>query len=123
VITPKPAGGGAAIKPRHHHGARCSEAVERIRGNGSRIGDPFRWVRAAPSAWEPEGAFEALPPRIDALCPLGAGDALAAAFGSRWTEEIVLRRAALGRGAGTRRQSCRGSASPASNRRKRFISR
>ena len=24
--------------------------------------------------------FEALPPRIDALCPIGAGDALAAAF-------------------------------------------
>jgi 1-phosphofructokinase family hexose kinase len=28
----------------------------------------------------PEGIFEALPPRIDALCPIGAGDALAAAF-------------------------------------------
>jgi 1-phosphofructokinase family hexose kinase len=28
----------------------------------------------------PEGMFEALPPRIDSLCPIGAGDALAAAF-------------------------------------------
>ena len=28
----------------------------------------------------PEGLFEAIPPRIDALCPIGAGDALAAAF-------------------------------------------
>ena len=28
----------------------------------------------------PEDAFEALPPRIDAVCPIGAGDALAAAF-------------------------------------------
>jgi len=27
-----------------------------------------------------EGVFEALPPRIDSLCPIGAGDALAAAF-------------------------------------------
>ncbi len=28
----------------------------------------------------PDGVFEALPPRIDALCPIGAGDCLAAAF-------------------------------------------
>ena len=28
----------------------------------------------------PEGVFEALPPRVDALCPIGAGDSLAAAF-------------------------------------------
>ena len=28
----------------------------------------------------PEGVFEALPPRVEALCPIGAGDALAAAF-------------------------------------------
>lgn len=28
----------------------------------------------------PEGVFEALPPRVDVLCPIGAGDALAAAF-------------------------------------------
>ncbi len=28
----------------------------------------------------PDGVFESLPPRIDALCPIGAGDALAAAF-------------------------------------------
>jgi len=28
----------------------------------------------------PEGVFEALPPRIDALCPIGSGDALAAAL-------------------------------------------
>jgi fructose-1-phosphate kinase PfkB-like protein len=27
-----------------------------------------------------EGIVEAVPPRIDALCPIGAGDALAAAF-------------------------------------------
>jgi 1-phosphofructokinase family hexose kinase len=28
----------------------------------------------------PEGLFEALAPRVDSLCPIGAGDALAAAF-------------------------------------------
>ncbi|HVO99512.1 MAG TPA: 1-phosphofructokinase family hexose kinase [Bryobacteraceae bacterium] len=28
----------------------------------------------------PDGVFEALPPRVDALCPIGAGDCLAAAF-------------------------------------------
>jgi fructose-1-phosphate kinase PfkB-like protein len=27
-----------------------------------------------------DGVFEALPPRVDALCPIGAGDALAAAL-------------------------------------------
>lgn len=33
----------------------------------------------------PDGIFEALPPRVDALCPIGAGDALAAAFA--WSME------------------------------------
>ncbi len=33
----------------------------------------------------PEGTFEALPPHIDALCPIGAGDAMAAAF--TWSME------------------------------------
>lgn len=28
----------------------------------------------------PEGIFEALPPHVDVLCPIGAGDAMAAAF-------------------------------------------
>ena len=28
----------------------------------------------------PDGVFEALPPRVDALCPIGAGDSMAAAF-------------------------------------------
>lgn len=32
-----------------------------------------------------EGIFEALPPRVDALCPIGAGDAMAAAF--TWSME------------------------------------
>jgi 6-phosphofructokinase 2 len=33
----------------------------------------------------PEGVFEAIPPRIEALCPIGAGDALGAAFA--WSME------------------------------------
>jgi 1-phosphofructokinase family hexose kinase len=33
----------------------------------------------------PEGIFEALAPRVDALCPIGAGDAMAAAF--TWSME------------------------------------
>ena len=33
----------------------------------------------------PEGVFEAMPPRIEALCPIGAGDALGAAFA--WSME------------------------------------
>jgi 1-phosphofructokinase family hexose kinase len=33
----------------------------------------------------PDGVFEALPPRVEALCPIGAGDALAAAFA--WSME------------------------------------
>jgi 1-phosphofructokinase family hexose kinase len=28
----------------------------------------------------PDGVFEVLPPRVDALCPIGAGDSMAAAF-------------------------------------------
>lgn len=31
-------------------------------------------------ACSPDGTFEVRPPRIDALCPIGAGDAMAAAF-------------------------------------------
>lgn len=33
----------------------------------------------------PDGVFEAIPPRIEALCPIGAGDALGAAFA--WSME------------------------------------
>ncbi len=31
-------------------------------------------------AASPEGLFEAIPPRVESLCPIGAGDAMAAAF-------------------------------------------
>jgi fructose-1-phosphate kinase PfkB-like protein len=35
--------------------------------------------RGAVAAY-PDGLFEALPPRVDAVCPIGAGDALTAAY-------------------------------------------
>ena len=40
---------------------------------------PFARRRGAIGS-APTGVFEALPPRIDSLCPIGAGDALVAAF-------------------------------------------
>ena len=47
----------------------------------------------------PEGVFEALPPRIEALSPIGAGDALVAAFAwSMEKKKSFLRSAAVGRG-------------------------
>jgi fructose-1-phosphate kinase PfkB-like protein len=55
------------------------EAVERIHSMGPEnviVSFGSRGAVAASS----EGLFEALPPRVDALCPIGAGDALAAAF-------------------------------------------
>jgi len=55
------------------------EAVERMRAMGPEaVILSLRSRGAIGSA--PEGVFEALPPRIDVLCPIGAGDALAAAF-------------------------------------------
>jgi 6-phosphofructokinase 2 len=55
------------------------EAVERIKGMGPESVILSLGSRGAIGSG-PEGVFEALPPRIDALCPIGAGDALAAAL-------------------------------------------
>jgi 1-phosphofructokinase family hexose kinase len=55
------------------------EAIERIRGMGAESVILSLGARGA-IGMGPEGAFEALAPHIDALCPIGAGDALAAAF-------------------------------------------
>lgn len=55
------------------------EAVERIRSMGPESVILSLGSRGAIGAG-PDGTFEAIPPRIDALCPIGAGDALAAAF-------------------------------------------
>ena len=55
------------------------EAVERIHAMGPESVILSLGSRGAIAAG-PEGIFEAIPPSVDALCPIGAGDALAAAF-------------------------------------------
>ena len=55
------------------------EAAERIRAMGPESVILSLGARGALGTG-PEGLFEAIPPRIEALCPIGAGDALAAAF-------------------------------------------
>ena len=56
------------------------EAAERLRSMGAEAVVLSLGSRGAVGA-APDGAlFEALPPRVDAVCPIGAGDALAAAF-------------------------------------------
>lgn len=55
------------------------EAVQRIHAMGPEAVILSLGSRGA-LASSSEGLLEALPPRIEALCPIGAGDALAAAF-------------------------------------------
>jgi 1-phosphofructokinase family hexose kinase len=55
------------------------EAVARIHAMGPESVIVSLGSRGAIGASQ-EGIFEALPPRIESLCPIGAGDALAAAF-------------------------------------------
>jgi 1-phosphofructokinase family hexose kinase len=55
------------------------EALARIHAMGPESVILSLGSRGAMGA-SPEGVFEALPPRIESLCPIGAGDALAAAF-------------------------------------------
>jgi 1-phosphofructokinase family hexose kinase len=55
------------------------EAAERIRAMGPESVVLSLGSRGAVGAY-PDGLLEALPPAIDALCPIGAGDALAAAY-------------------------------------------
>ncbi len=56
------------------------EAVNHIRAMGARAVVLSLGSRGATAARENEGPIEVVPPRVDALCPIGAGDALAAAF-------------------------------------------
>jgi 1-phosphofructokinase family hexose kinase len=55
------------------------EAVKRIHDMGPESVILSLGSRGA-LASSPDGILEALPPRVEALCPIGAGDALAAAF-------------------------------------------
>jgi 1-phosphofructokinase family hexose kinase len=60
------------------------EAAERIRQLGAESVVLTLGSRGAVGAFA-DGLMEALPPRIDAVCPIGAGDALMAAFA--WARE------------------------------------
>ena len=55
------------------------EAAERIRTMGPESVVLSLGSRGAVGAFR-EGIYEALPPRVDAVCPIGAGDALSAAY-------------------------------------------
>jgi 1-phosphofructokinase family hexose kinase len=59
--------------------AQSIEAVEQIHSMGPENVIVSFGSRGAVAA-SADGMYEALPPRVDALCPIGAGDALAAAF-------------------------------------------
>jgi 1-phosphofructokinase family hexose kinase len=60
------------------------EAAERIRAMGPEAVVLSLGSRGAVGAFT-DGLMEALPPRVDAVCPIGAGDALAAAY--TWARE------------------------------------
>jgi 1-phosphofructokinase family hexose kinase len=60
------------------------EAAEKIRAMGPESVVLSVGSRGAIGAF-PKGLFEALPPRVDAVCPIGSGDALAAAYA--WSME------------------------------------
>jgi 1-phosphofructokinase family hexose kinase len=55
------------------------EAAERVRAMGAENVVLSLGSRGAIGAFA-DGLYEALPPRIDAVCPIGAGDALTAAY-------------------------------------------
>ncbi len=59
--------------------AHARRAAERIRQMGAGAVVLSLGSRGAVGAFA-EGIFEAVPPPVDAVCPIGAGDALAAAF-------------------------------------------
>ena len=85
----------AVITPNQHEAERllgralvtrgqCLEALDRIQKMGPESVILSLGSRGAIGSG-PEGIFEALPPHIEALCPIGAGDAMAAAFA--WATE------------------------------------
>jgi len=71
---------GRALITRSHF----LEALDRIQKMGSELVILSLGSRGAMGS-SPEGIFEALPPHIDAVSPIGAGDAMAAAF--TWSME------------------------------------
>jgi 1-phosphofructokinase family hexose kinase len=79
VVTPNAAEAekllGKTLLTRTHY----IDAAERIRAMGPESVVLSLGSRGAIGAY-PDGLIEALPPRIDALCPIGAGDALTAGY-------------------------------------------
>lgn len=65
-----------ALLTRNHF----QEAAERIRGMGAQSVVLSLGARGALGAFADKSVWEAVPPRVDALCPIGAGDAMAAAY-------------------------------------------
>jgi len=59
--------------------AQFQEAVERMKAMGPEAVILSLGSRGAIGS-SSEGVFEVIPPRVETLCPIGAGDALAAAF-------------------------------------------
>ena len=66
---------GRALLTRSHF----VDAAKRIRDMGAENVVLSLGARGAVGCTA-EGVFEAIPPRVDAVCPIGAGDAMAAAF-------------------------------------------
>lgn len=66
---------GRALITRSH----SIEAVQRIKAMGAKHALLSLGSRGVVAASQ-NGVFEVLPPRIDAVCPIGAGDAMGAAF-------------------------------------------
>jgi 1-phosphofructokinase family hexose kinase len=80
----------AVVTPNHHEAENLLgrtlltrthylEAAERMRSMGADSVVLSLGSRGAVGAFA-EGIWEALPPRVDAVCPIGAGDALSAAY-------------------------------------------
>lgn len=59
--------------------AHYLEAAQRIRAMGPESAILSLGSRGAVGSFA-DGLYEAIPPRVDALCPIGSGDALAAAY-------------------------------------------
>ena len=66
---------GRTLLTRSH----CLEAATQIRAMGAESVVLSLGSRGAIGAF-PDGLLEGLPPRVDAVCPIGAGDALTAAY-------------------------------------------
>ncbi|MFZ0592175.1 MAG: 1-phosphofructokinase family hexose kinase [Bryobacteraceae bacterium] len=73
---------GRALITRSH----SIEAAQRIKAMGAKLVVLSLGSRGAIAA-SPDGVVEVVPPRIDAVCPIGAGDAMGAAFVWAMTHE------------------------------------